>query len=285
MASARLDLAQRGQTWLLSMMPTASAKARAPICFSKRSLEFWDRLGIGQRHGRQGRGVDVGKIFHGASQLYQFNLCGTRPQAAGLHQPAAVLCRGLSGRPRDELPAIDLRWRNKVTALESRNDTVALTIATPMPYELHAGLCRRLRRRAPSLRQLVGAEFAGQVFEDQFLIADVRMIAEFPTRALVLVRSAFHAGRSALLHKQPDDIWRIDLQLSRDADPAIEAAGECAAAACAHARPRQVRFRVDLALQISVPPHGPLRPWPRDLCRRCRASGLAIRRARRQFGP
>src|SRR6201747_2444935 len=32
----------------------------------------------------------------------------------------------------------------------------------------------------------------------------------------------FHAGRSALLHKQPDDIWRIDLQLNPDADPAVE---------------------------------------------------------------
>src|SRR5256886_1574037 len=32
----------------------------------------------------------------------------------------------------------------------------------------------------------------------------------------------FHAGRSALLHKQPDDIWRIDLQLHPDADPAVE---------------------------------------------------------------
>ena len=31
-----------------------------------------------------------------------------------------------------------------------------------------------------------------------------------------------NAGRSALLHKQPDDIWRIDLQLNRFADPAVE---------------------------------------------------------------
>src|SRR6202041_2267369 len=42
----------------------------------------------------------------------------------------------------------------------------------------------------------------------------------------------FHAGRSALLHKQPDNIWRIDLQLDPDADPAIEK------------RPDQVRPRI-----------------------------------------
>ena len=69
---------------------------------------------------------------------------------------------------------------------------------------------------------MVGAEFAGQVFEDQFLIADVKMTAAFPTERWFWFDPPFHAGRSALLHKQPDDIWRIDLQLSRYADPAVE---------------------------------------------------------------
>ena len=69
---------------------------------------------------------------------------------------------------------------------------------------------------------MVGAEFAGQVFEDQFLIADVKMTAAFPTERWFWFDPPFHAGRSALLHKQPDDIWRIDLQLNPDADPAVE---------------------------------------------------------------
>jgi 3-(3-hydroxy-phenyl)propionate hydroxylase len=69
---------------------------------------------------------------------------------------------------------------------------------------------------------MVGAEFAGQVFEDQFLIADVKMTAAFPTERWFWFDPPFHAGRSALLHKQPDDIWRIDLQLNRFADPSVE---------------------------------------------------------------
>ena len=69
---------------------------------------------------------------------------------------------------------------------------------------------------------MVGADFSGQQFEDQFLIADVKMTAEFPTERWFWFDPPFHAGRSALLHKQPDDIWRIDLQLNRYADPAFE---------------------------------------------------------------
>ena len=118
-------------------------------------------------------------------------------------------------------PAIDLRWRNKVTGLEQRNDHAALTIETPDgPYRMRAQYVVACDGARSSLRQMVGAEFAGKVFEDQFLIADVKMTAAFPTERWFWFDPPFHAGRSALLHKQPDDIWRIDLQLHPDADPA-----------------------------------------------------------------
>ena len=96
----------------------------------------------------------------------------------------------------------------------------SLTIETPDgPYRMRANYVVACDGARSSLRQMVGAEFAGQVFEDQFLIADVKMTAEFPTERWFWFDPPFHAGRSALLHKQPDDIWRIDLQLNPDADP------------------------------------------------------------------
>ena len=69
---------------------------------------------------------------------------------------------------------------------------------------------------------MMGLDFDGEVFADQFLIADVRMHAEFPTERWFWFAPPFHNGQSALLHRQPDDIWRIDLQLDRDADTALE---------------------------------------------------------------
>src|SRR5450631_1268021 len=166
----------------------------------------------------------VGKIFHGASQLYQFNLLPEqghkRPAFINLQQFHAEAY--LVGRVQ-ELAAIDLRWRNKVIALVARNDDVVLTIETPDGvYRLRASHVVACDGARSSLRQMVGAEFPGKVFEDQFLIADVKMTAEFPTERWFWFDPPFHAGRSALLHKQPDDIWRIDLQLNRYADPTVE---------------------------------------------------------------
>src|SRR6201996_5030242 len=222
--SLAIDLAQRGQRVVLLDDADRIGEGSRAICFSKRSLEFWDRLGIGQRMVDKGVVWSVGKIFHGDNQLYQFNLLPEqghkRPAFINLQQfyaEAYLVDRAAM------LPEVDLRWRNKVTGLERRNDHVALTIDTPDgPYRLRANYVVACDGARSSLRQMVGAEFAGQVFEDQFLIANVKMTAEFPTERWFWFDPPFHAGRSALLHKQPDDVWRIDLQLSRYADPAIE---------------------------------------------------------------
>ncbi|MEN3290320.1 MAG: 3-(3-hydroxy-phenyl)propionate hydroxylase [Bradyrhizobium sp.] len=222
--SLAIDLAQRGQPVVLLDDADRIGEGSRAICFSKRSLDYWDRLGVGDRMVEKGVVWSVGRIFHGPSELYQFNLLPEpghkRPAFINLQQfyaEAYLVDRVM------ELPAISLRWRNKVIALERRNDCVILTIETPDgSYSLaaqHVVACDGARS---SLRQMVGANFTGQVFEDQFLIADVKMTAAFPTERWFWFDPPFHAGRSALLHKQPDDIWRIDLQLSRYADPAIE---------------------------------------------------------------
>jgi 3-(3-hydroxy-phenyl)propionate hydroxylase len=222
--SFAIDLAQRGhQVVLLDDADRIGEGSRA-ICFSKRALEYWDRLGVGQRMVDKGVVWNVGRIFHGNSELYQFNLLPElghkRPAFINLQQfyAEAYLVDRVN-----ELPDISLRWRNKVTALEQRNDHVVLMIETPDgPYRLSAQYVIACDGARSSLRRMVGAEFSGRVFEDQFLIADVKMNAAFPTERWFWFDPPFHAGRSALLHRQPDDIWRIDLQLSRYADPAVE---------------------------------------------------------------
>jgi len=222
--SLSIDLARRGHNVVLVDDADRIGEGSRAICFSKRSLEYWDRLGVGNRMVDKGVIWSVGKIFHGNSQLYQFNLLPER----GHKRPAFINLQQFYAEAFlvdrvQELPAIDLRWRNKVIALEQRNEGVVLSIDTPDgPYRMRAAYVVACDGARSSLRRMVGADFAGQEFEDQFLIADVRMAAEFPTERWFWFDPPFHAGRSALLHKQPDDVWRIDLQLDRQADPLVE---------------------------------------------------------------
>ena len=72
--SLAVDLAQRGQQVVLLDDADRIGEGSRAICFSKRSLEYWDRLGVGDRMVDKGVVWSVGRIFHGPSELYQFNL-------------------------------------------------------------------------------------------------------------------------------------------------------------------------------------------------------------------
>jgi len=50
----------------------------------------------------------------------------------------------------------------------------------------------------------------------------VKMEASFPTERWFWFDPPFHPGQSVLLHKQADNVWRIDFQLGWDADPEKE---------------------------------------------------------------
>src|SRR6202012_3284138 len=181
--SLAIDLAQRGQGVVLLDDADRIGEGSRAICFSKRALEYWDRLGVGDRMGDKGVGWRGGRLFHGPSALYQVNLLPEeghkRPAFINLQQFYAEAY--LVDRVQ-ELGTIDLRWRNKVTGLEPHNDHVALTVETPDgPYRMRADYLVACDGARSSLRQMVGAEFGGQALEGQFLIADVKMTAEFPT--------------------------------------------------------------------------------------------------------
>jgi 3-(3-hydroxy-phenyl)propionate hydroxylase len=222
--SLAIDLAQRGQSVVLLDDADRIGDGSRAICFSKRSLELWDRLGVGARMVEKGVIWKVGKIFLGEEMVYQFDLL---PED-GHKMPAFINLQQYYAEAYlvdrvQELPGVDLRWRNKVIGLERHNDHVALTVETPDgSYLLRADYVVACDGARSALRGLVGAEFAGEVFEDQFLIADVKMTAEFPTERWFWFDPPFHSGQSALLHRQPDDVWRIDLQLGPHADPAVE---------------------------------------------------------------
>jgi 3-(3-hydroxy-phenyl)propionate hydroxylase len=233
--SLAIDLAQRGRAVILLDDADRIGEGSRAICFSKRSLEIWDRLGIGERMVEKGIVWQVGKVFVGEDLVYRFDLLPEgghkMPAFINLQQYHAerFLCERAAA-----MPGIDLRWRNKVVALEPANDHVRLVIKTPEgSYRLAADYVIACDGARSSLRGMVGATFVGEVFEDQFLIADVRMHADFPSERWFWFDPPFHSGQSALLHKQPDNIWRIDLQIGRDADPEIEK------------RPERVRPRIE----------------------------------------
>ena len=230
-----LDLARRGVRVVLIDDATRIGEGSRAICFSKRTLEIFDRLGgraagraarasLGARMLEKGVTWSRGKVFRRDGLLYEFDLLpeGGHAMPAFINLQQYHVERYMVEAVADE-PLIDLRWANRLTGITEDADHVRLTIETPEgDYVITAGHVVACDGSRSPTRGLMGLDFAGEMFEDQFLIADVRMKADFPTERWFWFEPPFHDGQSALLHRQPDDVWRIDLQLSPQADAAHE---------------------------------------------------------------
>ncbi len=222
--SLAIDLAQRGQPVLLVDNDDKLSFGSRALCFAKRTLEIWDRLGLGQAMVDKGVSWNVGRVFLRDEQLYQFNL---QPED-GHQRPAFInlqqyYCEALLVERALQLPLIDMRWANTVVGVQPQAQGAQLTLDTPEgAYVVDAGWVVACDGSRSALRGLMGLEAKGRVFRDRFLIADVKMTADFPTERWFWFDPPFHPGQSVLLHREPDNVWRIDFQLGWDADPEEE---------------------------------------------------------------
>ncbi len=220
-----IDLALHGvKCVVLDDNNTVSVGSRA-ICWAKRTLEIFDRLGVGERMVAKGVTWKVGRLFHGEKEVWNFDLL---PEE-GHKNPAFINLQQyhveqyLVERCADFSGLIDLRWRNKVTGVSQNSARAQLAVQTPDgAYNLATDYVVACDGARSPTRAMMGLEFQGRFFEERFLIADVEMKIEQPSERWFWFEPTFHPGQSALLHKQPDNIYRIDLQLGPDADPELE---------------------------------------------------------------
>lgn len=219
--AAAADLTRRGVACVvLDKGNTLSDGSRA-ICWAKRSLEICDRLGVAAPMLAKGITWNIGRVYCGDSPtpLYSFDLLPDRQQKF----PAFINLQQYYTEEYliDRLAAdeVQVRWQHEVVGLSQDADGVTLKIRTPYgdytldcDYAIAADGCRS------AVRNCMGLDFDGRSFEDNFLIADVRMQASFPAERRFFFNAPFNEGRTALMHQQPDGLWRLDFQLGWDID-------------------------------------------------------------------
>jgi 3-(3-hydroxy-phenyl)propionate hydroxylase len=205
---------------------SVSVGSRA-VCYAKRTLEILDRLGLGNFACDKGVSWNVGRTFLDEEEVYRFDLVPEpghqRPGMVNLqqyHLEEALVARAVE-------VGVDLRWKHKVVGVQvldaAQGGGARVALQTPDgAFDVDADwLIVAEGARSPTRRQLA-LDVEGQVFQDRFLIADVVMKADFPAERRFWFDPPFHRNHSVLLHKQSDNVWRIDFQLGWDADPEEE---------------------------------------------------------------
>jgi 3-(3-hydroxy-phenyl)propionate hydroxylase len=143
---AAIDLVQQGvKVVLVDNDDTLSSGSRA-ICFAKRTLEIFDRLGCGERMVQKGVSWNVGKVFLQDELIYTFDLLPetghARPAFINLQQ---YYVEGYLADRAVQLDNLQIRWKSTVVGLTQRGDHVELQIETPDGRYPLRSICRRRR--------------------------------------------------------------------------------------------------------------------------------------------
>ncbi|WP_243419293.1 FAD-dependent oxidoreductase [Comamonas sp. JNW] len=212
-----LDLARRGhEVVVISRLDFVPGGSKA-ICFSKRSLDIFERLGVGQTLLDKGVTWNVGKVFWGAraEPIYQFDMLPIKDQQypGFINIQQYYVEEALLDALR-ALPNVKLRLGQNIESLQVLADHVRLGVqAGAQHYTQEADWLIACDGSKSTLRGLMGLDFNGRVFEENFLIADIRMPQERPAERWFWFDPPFNPGQSALMHRQPDGLWRLDFQL------------------------------------------------------------------------
>lgn len=219
-----LSLAKQGiEVLLLDDGNQVSIGSRA-ICFAKRSFEIFDKLGVAKPMIEKGVQWNVGRIFFKEQEIDRFDLSPDNlskyPAFINLQQYYVehFLIEAVLNEPK-----IDVRWLNKVVNIEHvNNEIVKAAIETPEGnYFVKTKYLVACDGSKSAIRNLLNLEMQGERFEERFLIADFKMEADFPPERWFWFDPPFAPGQSILLHKQPDNLWRLDFKLGKNADSSI----------------------------------------------------------------
>lgn len=191
------------------------------ICYARRSLEIFDRLGIYPRIAEKGVTWTVGRVLSGDAALYSFDL---QPEEGQKHPPFINLqqyyVEWFLVERFLELGVGALRWKNRVVDVRNGADHVELDVETPDGlYTVEAAYVLACDGANSVVRRKLGAAMSGETGDDRWCISDAVLSTEFPTERWTWIEAPFNENRGVWQHLMGDDVWRLDFQMAPDADP------------------------------------------------------------------
>jgi 3-(3-hydroxy-phenyl)propionate hydroxylase len=225
--TAALALARYGiRSVLIDRKDTFNDGSRA-ICIARPSMHILERVGAVAPFVEKALGWRFGRSYYRGEQIFRLEM----PQPPGeKYLPMYNLQQQYIEKFLHDAVAasdlIDMRWQSELTGLERHVDGVSARISSPEGnYYLDALYLLAADGARSPVRSMLGLRLKGDNYEGRYVIADIRMNHDFPTERRAFFEPSGNPGGTVLIHKQPDDIWRVDYQL-REGESEAEALRE-----------------------------------------------------------
>lgn len=233
------------------------------IAFTRRSMEILQQVGIADRITEMGLPWRFGNSIYRGERVFRMeNPHDENDRFSPLINIQQQYLEEFLVDACGAQPLIDLRWGNRVTALQQDADGAVISVDTPAgPYEQRCHWVVAADGARSAIRSLLGLKLEGASYEGKFVIADIRVDLPLPTERLAFFDPVWNPGNTILMHREPHGLWRLDYQLPADETP--EQALD----------PDSLKSRIDA--QLAMIGHSGV-PWEMDWCSVYSARALTL---------
>ncbi len=217
--TAALTLARYGiRSVLLDRKDTFNDGSRA-ICIARPSMQILQRIGAVAPFLQKALGWRHGRSYYRDRQIYRLEMQHSEHEEfLPMYNLQQQYIEKFLYDAVAQSALIDMRWQSEVTGIDAMADGATLTIQSPLgDYKLSADYVLAADGARSTIRSMLNLRLKGENYEGKYVIADIRMTHDFPTERRAFFEPASNPGGTVLIHKQPDNIWRIDYQL-RESD-------------------------------------------------------------------
>lgn len=218
--SLALGLANHGvPSVILEADDTVCVGSRA-ACVSRRSLEIIERLGALPAFLAKGLPWSGGRSFYKTEEVFRFEMPHDErqklPPMINLEQYyiEQYLLDAIRRRNEATPGPIDIRWGTELSGFSEHAEGLRLEARNALGrYVLQARWLVGCDGGQSFVRKSLGLNLEGTAYEGRYVIIDIELHSTHPTERRAWFDPPWNPGSTVLMHRQPDDIWRIDYQL------------------------------------------------------------------------
>ncbi len=228
-----LALARQGVRSVLIEADDGVCTGSRAICISRRSLEIFKRLGVVQGFLEKGLPWTGGRSFYRDTEVFRFAMHQDEEQSLPpmINIAQYQIEQLLLDEVQRHADLIDICWQTRVTGIEQKPagqgtdgtegaGGATLTLRTgDTAWRMHADWVVACDGGRSTIREALGLKLTGTTYEGRYVIVDIELNSTRPTERLAYFDPPSNPGSTVLVHKQPDNVWRIDYQLRDDEDP------------------------------------------------------------------
>ncbi|MES2534860.1 MAG: FAD-dependent oxidoreductase [Pseudomonadota bacterium] len=216
-------LAEQGVASLVIEADDAYCSGSRAICISRRSQEILGWIGADRPLGEKGLSWVGGRSYFRDREVLHFRMPSEPSERfspmVNIQQYYVEQFAHEAMQRHAGLCAI--RWSTRVVAVRQNDDGVEVDViaAGGERETLHGAWLVGCDGGRSTVREQLGLQLKGMEYDGRYVIVDIEQETSREVERLAWFDPPSNPGSTILMHRQPDNVWRIDYQIRDDEDP------------------------------------------------------------------